>query len=83
MLKTTYYSEIRFCQPLLIKFEQLTHAETRTMIIRTDETLLEHGYPEFATRRAYYAMFYTTEALLNEKDLHSPFAGCWMHLIGE
>ena len=34
------------------------------------ETLLEHGYPEFATGRAYYAMFYTTEALLNEKDLH-------------
>ena len=38
--------------------------------IEAAETLLEHGYPEFATGRAYYAMFYTTEALLNEKDLH-------------
>ncbi len=38
--------------------------------IEAAETLLEHGYPEFATGRAYYAMFYTTEALLNEKELH-------------
>ncbi len=38
--------------------------------IEAAETLLEHGYPEFATGRAYYATFYTTEALLNEKDLH-------------
>jgi len=38
--------------------------------IEAAETLLEHGYPEFATGRAYYSMFYTIEALLNEKDLH-------------
>ena len=37
--------------------------------IEAAETLLEHGYPEFATGRAYYAMFYITEALLNEKEL--------------
>jgi uncharacterized protein (UPF0332 family) len=34
------------------------------------QTLLENNFPEFATGRAYYAMFYVAEALLNEKDLH-------------
>jgi uncharacterized protein (UPF0332 family) len=34
------------------------------------QTLLENNFPEFATGRAYYAMFYIAEALLNEKDLH-------------
>ena len=37
--------------------------------IEAAETLLEKGYPEFATGRAYYAMFYIAEALLNEKEL--------------
>ncbi len=37
--------------------------------IEASETLLENGYPEFATGRAYYAMFYIAEALLNEKEL--------------
>ena len=32
-------------------------------------SLLENGYPEFSTGRAYYAMFYTAEALLDEKNL--------------
>lgn len=33
------------------------------------ERLLEGGEAEFAVSRAYYAMFYAAEALLNEKDL--------------
>lgn len=33
------------------------------------QQLLTDGHPEFAVGRAYYAMFYTAEALLNEKDL--------------
>ena len=37
--------------------------------IEAAKTLLVSGYPEFATGRAYYAMFYTAEALLNEKEL--------------
>jgi len=37
--------------------------------IRAAETLLKQGDVDFASGRAYYAMFYTTEALLNEKDL--------------
>lgn len=38
--------------------------------IEAAETLLENGLGEFSTGRAYYAMFYIAEALLNEKDLH-------------
>lgn len=35
------------------------------------QTLLDSGpFPDFATGRAYYAMFYVAEALLREKDLH-------------
>ena len=37
--------------------------------VRAAETLLQHGDVDFASGRAYYAMFYTAEALLNEKDL--------------
>jgi len=33
------------------------------------ESLLRDGYRDFAAGRAYYAMFYTAEALLAEKDL--------------
>lgn len=33
------------------------------------ESLLREGYPDFSTGRAYYAMFYTAEALLAEKEL--------------
>ena|ERR1041385_1184176 len=33
------------------------------------ETLLRDGYRDFAAGRAYYAMFYTAEALLAEKEL--------------
>jgi len=38
--------------------------------IDASEALLLVGSAEFSTGRAYYAMFYTAEALLNEKDLH-------------
>ena len=31
--------------------------------------LAEQGYPNFAASRAYYTMFYTTEALLLHRDL--------------
>jgi len=32
--------------------------------------LLREGAYDFAASRAYYAMFYAAEALLNERDLH-------------
>lgn len=34
------------------------------------ETLVQQGHLDFATARAYYAMFYIAEALLDEKGLH-------------
>lgn len=37
--------------------------------IRAAETLLRADEVDFAIGRAYYAMFYVAEALLNEKDL--------------
>lgn len=38
--------------------------------IQAAQTLLAAGdFPDFATGRAYYAMFYIAEALLEEKDL--------------
>ncbi len=33
------------------------------------ELLLEHGKVDMAAGRAYYALFYVAEALLNERDL--------------
>jgi uncharacterized protein (UPF0332 family) len=33
------------------------------------ERLLAEGFPDFAASRAYYAMFYATEALLLSRDL--------------
>ena len=38
--------------------------------VQAAETLLNNDFAEFATGRAYYAMFYIAEALLNEKELH-------------
>lgn len=38
--------------------------------IRASEMLLTEGDADFAASRAYYAMFYIAEALLNEKELH-------------
>jgi uncharacterized protein (UPF0332 family) len=43
--------------------------EKAVRAIQAAETLLDSGYAEFATGRAYYAMFYVAEALLNEKEL--------------
>ena len=37
--------------------------------LKAAERLLESGEAEFAVSRAYYAMFYAAEALLNEKGL--------------
>lgn len=37
--------------------------------IHAAETLLQADDVEFATGRAYYAMFYVAEALLNERGL--------------
>ena len=39
--------------------------------IHAAETLLEHEGADFAAGRAYYAMFYTAEALLSHKGLRS------------
>ncbi|MFZ2097521.1 MAG: HEPN domain-containing protein [Anaerolineales bacterium] len=38
--------------------------------IEAAETLLKNNLEEFSAGRSYYAMFYTAEALLNEKDFH-------------
>lgn len=37
--------------------------------IEAAELLVTNNYPDFAAGRAYYAMFYVAEALLNEKEL--------------
>jgi uncharacterized protein (UPF0332 family) len=37
--------------------------------IHAAQALLESNYPGFAAGRAYYAMFYVAEAMLNEKEL--------------
>ena len=47
--------------------EQLLQKASRA--IEAANTLLDNGLNEFSTGRAYYAMFYTAEALLNEKGL--------------
>ena len=39
--------------------------------IEAAENLRASGYGEFAAGRAYYAMFYVVEALLNEKTFAS------------
>ena len=44
--------------------------EKATRAIHAAEQLLQGGDAEFAIGRAYYAMFYIAEALLNEKGLH-------------
>jgi uncharacterized protein (UPF0332 family) len=43
--------------------------EKASRAIEAAITLLNNGFSEFSAARAYYAMFYTIEALLNEKDL--------------
>jgi uncharacterized protein len=51
--------------------------------IQAAVTLLEHGSADFAAGRAYYAMFYSAEALLNEKGFHSRKHGGIHALFGE
>lgn len=43
--------------------------EKAVRAIEAAESLLSLNYEEFAAGRAYYAMFYVAEALLNEKEL--------------
>lgn len=43
--------------------------EKASRAIHAAKTLLKQDDAEFAIGRAYYAMFYAAEALLNEKDL--------------
>jgi uncharacterized protein (UPF0332 family) len=65
------------------------NADTRKLLekaaraIHAAETLLRHGDVDFAAGRAYYAMFYTAEALLNEKGLRSHKHGGVHALFGE
>lgn len=51
--------------------------------LRAAETLLNGGDADFAAGRAYYAMFYVTEALLHEKDLRSRKHSGVISLFGE
>jgi len=47
--------------------EKLLQKASRS--IRAAERLLKEGDVDFAASRAYYALFYVAEALLNERDL--------------
>ena len=51
--------------------------------IQAAATLLQHGDADFAAARAYYAMFYTAEALLGEKGFRSRKQGGVHALFGE
>ena len=60
--------------------EKLLEKAARSL--KVSESLIKSGDAEFSVGRAYYAMFYAAEALLNEKELrfrkhagvHSAFA---------
>ena len=52
-----------------MKSDTLKLLEKAGRAIRAAEVLLAKGDPEFAAGRAYYAMFYVAEAMLNEKSL--------------
>ncbi len=52
------------------KSEQIRHLfEKMKESLLASEELLQKGHEEFAVSRAYYAMFYITEALLLTKDM--------------
>lgn len=51
--------------------------------IHAAETLLQNDEVESAAGRAYYAMFYTAEALLSHKGLHSRKHGGVHALFGQ
>jgi uncharacterized protein (UPF0332 family) len=50
-----------------VKEETRKFLEKADRAIRAAEPLLDGGDAEFASGRAYYAMFYVAEALLNER----------------
>jgi uncharacterized protein (UPF0332 family) len=52
-----------------VKPDTIKLLEKAGRAIRAAEVLLGKGDAEFAAGRAYYAMFYVAEALLNEMDL--------------
>jgi uncharacterized protein (UPF0332 family) len=52
-----------------VKLDTVKLLEKAGRAIRAAEVLLGKGDAEFAAGRAYYAMFYVAEALLNERDL--------------
>ena len=52
-----------------MKEESRKRLEKASRAVRAAESLLAAGDAEFAAGRAYYAMFYVAEALLNEKGL--------------
>jgi uncharacterized protein (UPF0332 family) len=52
-----------------VKPDTIKLLEKAGRAIRAAEVLLGKGDAEFAAGRAYYAMFYVAEALLNERDL--------------
>lgn len=54
-----------------------------TRALRAAELLLSGGDADFAAGRAYYAMFYISEALLHEKDLRSRKHSGVIALFGE
>lgn len=51
--------------------------------IEAATTLLQRGDADFAAARAYYAMFYTAEALLTERGVRSRKHGGVHALFGE
>lgn len=62
------------------------NTDTRKLLekaIQAAGTLLQHGDADFAAGRAYYAMFYTAEALLSEKGFRSRKHGGVHALFGE
>jgi uncharacterized protein (UPF0332 family) len=52
-----------------MKEESKKLLEKALRAIEAAQVLLNNDQPEFAAGRAYYAMFYAAEALLNEKGL--------------
>ncbi|MFN8405428.1 MAG: HEPN domain-containing protein [Anaerolineales bacterium] len=64
----------RFCSTSMLRVwrcerKRNSFLEKAESAIGAAESLLRDGYRDFAAGRAYYAMFYTAEALLAEKEL--------------
>ncbi len=66
-----------------MKMESGKILEKARRAIRAAEALLQQGHVDFAAGRAYYAMFYTAEALLSEKGFRSRKHGGVHALFGE